>query len=237
MHKFSGLLSYGLARRDHEELIDTPGLDSRELRENLHDMGRINRLLGGVTLSHWALGQFVHSAQPDPSSLSILDVGCGIGDISHSLAHAFGAQVFATDISPQIVRMAAEEYRHGTSVSYAAADGMRLPLPDASVDVAHCSFTLHHFGLETAEQLLHEMARVARRGVIVNDLVRSWPGIAGAWLLGHVISSNRLTRHDGLASARRAYTHTELCELAERAGLRVAAMRVLAGYRAVLVLN
>lgn len=236
----SDALAYGLPRHEQDELIDSPGLDQHELHENLCDMGRVNRFGGGVALSQWALGQFVHFAQKPEARrnlIVVLDVGCGIGDIPRAFA-ANGVRVVATDISPQITHMAANEsVPHSVPVLYAAADGMQLPLADASVDVAHCSFALHHFMPTVAVAFLREMQRVARQGIIVNDLVRSWAGIGGAWLLGHAISRNRLTRHDGLVSARRAYTLGELHKLAAQAGLHVAAQRVIVGYRAALVLK
>ena len=250
MHKLYGLLAAGLRRRDSPELIDLPGVDAAELRGNLLDLSRINALGGGVWLSSWALGEFVQSVQKaigqqpgrlvQPTQLCLLDVGCGLGDIPRALRAiphpSVPLRVIATDVSSKIIRIAqaADPLR---CVTYAAADGLRLPFADGSVDVAHCSFTLHHFAPEQAVVLLAEMRRVSQRGVIVNDIVRSWPGLVGAWLLGRMISRNRLTRHDGLASARRAYTSSELCGLAARAGLTVLAKRELPGYRVVLALE
>ena len=75
------------------------------------------------------------------------------------------------------------------------------------------------------------MRRVARRGVIVNDLVRGWFGYLGAWLLTRVLSDNPLTRHDGPLSVRRAYTPVEMARLAERAGLGPVVFSGLLGYR------
>jgi SAM-dependent methyltransferase len=114
---------------------------------------------------------------------------------------------------------------------------LQLPFADNSVDLAMCSLTLHHFAPEPAVALLRELQRVARHGVIVNDIVRSWPGLLGAWLLGRLVSRNRLTRHDGLVSVRRAYTPAELHVLAQQAGLDVVSIRGLLGYRLVLSLR
>ena len=42
---------------------------------------------------------------------------------------------------------------------------------------------LHHLTVEEAVRLIREMARVARLGVVVNDLERSRLGWIGAWLM------------------------------------------------------
>ena len=55
-----------------------------------------------------------------------------------------------------------------------------------------------------------EMSRVARRGIVVNDLIRGRLAWLGAWLLSHLATGNRYTRHDAPLSVRRAYTAAEL---------------------------
>ncbi len=79
------------------------------------------------------------------------------------------------------------------------ADGRALAWPDDAFDVAHCSLVVHHLDEEAAVGLLREMARVARRGVIVNDLARGRLAWLGAWLLAHLATANRYTRHDARA--------------------------------------
>ena len=49
-------------------------------------------------------------------------------------------------------------------------DGLRLPFADRSFDAAYTVLTLHHFRDDAAVCLLQDMARVARRLVVVNDL-------------------------------------------------------------------
>ena len=75
------------------------------------------------------------------------------------------------------------------------------------------------------------MGRVARRGVVVNDLVGAWIGLAGAWIVGYVATRNPITRHDAPLSARRAYMRAELLQLAACAGLQPVAIDGWLGYR------
>ena len=63
------------------------------------------------------------------------------------------------------------------------------------------------------------MARVARLGVVVNDLDRRRLGWIGAWLMGHLLTRNRYTRTDAPLSVRRAYRPDEMTAMLRSAGL------------------
>ncbi len=100
-------------------------------------------------------------------------------------------------------------------------EATHLPVADASVDVAHASLLLHHLDASAAVACLAEMRRVARYGVVINDLRRG----VGAFLVGApvvlALGRSPMTRHDGLVSFRRAYTVTELDAMLEQVGLEV----------------
>ena len=221
-----------------DELLDGPLDDAQALVANLRDLGRINRLTGGTRLSRRAvavLGRFGPVA-------SLIDVGTGGADVPIGLlaATARGTTVgprtiVATDSRPEILA-AARALRPALDridgLTLAIADGRDLPWPDASFDVAHASLVLHHLEPADAVALLRELRRVARTGVVVNDLVRGRLNWLGAWLLVHAIGTSRFTRHDGPLSVRRAYSHSELVALVAAAGMRpVATIPAFAGHR------
>ena len=62
-------------------------------------------------------------------------------------------------------------------------DGRSLPWPDRSFDVVHASLLVHHLEPPEALAFLREAARVARLGVVVNDLVRARHHRLGARVL------------------------------------------------------
>jgi ubiquinone/menaquinone biosynthesis C-methylase UbiE len=117
-------------------------------------------------------------------------------------------------------------------LSLEASDGRSLPYPDRSFDVTHASLVTHHLEPDDAVALLVEMARVARLGIIVNDLDRGALHLAGAWLIGHALTGNPYTRNDAPLSVRRAYRPSEMRDLLARAGLRpVGRYGALLGHR------
>ncbi|MGH2522842.1 MAG: hypothetical protein ACRDH2_10105, partial [Anaerolineales bacterium] len=67
--------------------------------------------------------------------------------------------------------------------------------------------------------LLHSAFVIARRGVVMSDLIRGWLPYLSFKLIRPIFARNALTRHDGALSIRRAYTPAELRRLAGAAGM------------------
>jgi ubiquinone/menaquinone biosynthesis C-methylase UbiE len=214
------------------ELLDGPLDDRSAVAANLRDLRRVNRLLGGVDLSWRALASLVGSAPAtDPAGdgppIALLDVGTGGADIPVALvgrARRAGRPlaVTAIDSRPEILAEAlatSPGLAQEPGIRLSIGDGRVLSQPDRSFDVVHSSMVIHHLEPDEAVAFLREMTRVAARGVIVNDLVRTRLGWIGAWLIGHLLTRSRYTRNDAPLSVRRAYTVAELDELMAAAGL------------------
>jgi SAM-dependent methyltransferase len=208
-----------------EERLDGPLTDQRTLVGNLRDLARVNRRLGGAGLSVAA----IEALAPGRSAITILDVGTGGADIPLVLidrGRARGRLVTVTGLDSRqevLAAAAIAEPRVPTTVELAlqVGDGRSLAYADGSFDVAHSSMVVHHLDPTSARDLLIEMARVARLGVVLNDLVRGRQFWLGAWLLSHLATRNAFTRHDAPLSVRRAYTVPELTALLAAAGMRV----------------
>ena len=226
-----------LAQRDRsgeQEWMDLPGRDPRELAEMFKDLRRVNRWLGGRWLTVRGLQRLTGDGGPG-ERIAILDVASGSADIPRMMSRWARrgnreAVVVATDINPEVLKLA-KDPGFPDSVQLVAADALRLPFADGAFDVAACSFFLHHLGPDDAVAALREMRRVARGGVLINDLVRGWTSYVGAWALSRAFTRNRISRHDAPLSARRSYTRAELIELAARAGLEPVACYGVFGYR------
>ena len=211
-----------LARRsDEHEMLDEPDVDSAALAANLRDLARLNRLPGGASASIAAIERLIRHS----SEASILDVGTGYGDLPLAFARhgrAVGTrwQVTASDARSDVVGHAARTTRGERDVIVESGEATALPARTASVDVVHSSLLLHHLDPDEAVAALAEMRRVARVGVVVNDLRRG----PLAFVLGApvvlALGRSPMTRHDGILSLRRAYSLRERDDLLADAGLR-----------------
>jgi SAM-dependent methyltransferase len=210
---------------DLAELLDGPLDDAAALGGNLRDLERVNRWLGGTSLSARAIDALAGERE----SLTILDVGTGAADIPAALLARAARRgrrlrIIGVDSRPEILAAAvANRPALGLTagLELQVGDGRTLPYPDRSFDIAHASLLLHHLDPAGAVALLREMSRVARRGIVLNDLVRGRLAWLGAWCLCRIATRNRYTRHDAPLSVRRAYTVAELTALLAAAGLRV----------------
>jgi SAM-dependent methyltransferase len=199
------------------EWLDDDRGTPAEIRASLADLWRINRRLGGVSTSLRLLEHFF--ARTGPHAVRVLDVGAGDGRLAARLGQALAlrgraAEFFALD----------RHWTHLASGNPAAAglqpvvgDALRLPFGPASFDLVMCNLFLHHFSGRRAARLLQSLAAVARQAVLVNDLERHWmPYIFIR--CAYPFARSRITRHDGPASVRQAYTRRELAALARAAG-------------------
>ncbi len=229
-----------LRERDNtiEELLDAPVADQRLLARNLRDIRRINRLLGWTGLALQQVARL--AARYHLQTFSLLDVATGSADIPKAIARWAQRQrlqvnIVATDISEQVLAAARANCADISAIRLEQQNALALSYAEQSFDVVLCSLALHHFAPDEAPVLLRELARVARRAIIVSDLQRSFPAYLGAWLLTHTLMPNRLTRHDAPASVRRAYTAREVRALADQAGLPTSTIRTAFPFRQILL--
>jgi SAM-dependent methyltransferase len=224
-----------LPRSAEPELLDAPAHDLAALADNLADLRALDRYLGGTALTWSALWPMLR-ALPPGTPATLLDVATGGADGPRILAararcHGYDLRPLASDRLADVLRLARAA---GARFPLIRHDALAIPLHDAAVDFVTCSLALHHFDPPAAVALLRELCRVARRGVIVNDLRRSRMAYAGAWLLAHG-PWHAMARHDGPLSVLRAYTPAEARALVAQAGISGARVQALPLFRMLIV--
>ena len=206
-------LSLGM-RADAVELLDGGGLSRREVERNLADLARLNRLPGGVDASVHGVGRLL----PRRGDARILDVGAGRGDMPIAFARR-GWSVTALDTQTEVLLVLRRVTSDEARIQVVDGDARALPFEDAAFDVAHSSLLIHHLDPDAAVAALREMRRVARHGVVINDLRRGLLPLFATAVSVTALARSRVTHDDGLASVRRAYTVGELDALLDQAGL------------------
>jgi 2-polyprenyl-6-hydroxyphenyl methylase/3-demethylubiquinone-9 3-methyltransferase len=100
----------------------------------------------------------------EPAGTTIVDIGCGGGLLAEELAR-LGANVIGVDPAESSLCTARDHARlAGLEIDYRAGVGERLPLEDASVDIACCVDVLEH--VDDLGAVISETARVLKPGGI-----------------------------------------------------------------------
>jgi ubiquinone/menaquinone biosynthesis C-methylase UbiE len=109
-----------------------------------------------------------------PRGESVLDLPCGAGRMTVALAELGFTRITGADVSPAMVALARRRLAaEGLSFPVVEADAERLPFADGEFDDVFCFRLFHHFPTAALrEQVARELARVARRRVIVSYLDR-----------------------------------------------------------------
>jgi len=145
---FSGLPK--LNRKMDYDATDIPGV---------YDRGRDH---GPELQQLWM--NFVASCVGEQRVKTILDLGCGTGRFSESLAAHFDAEVVGIDPSKKMLEQAEKKLRD-RRVRYELGRGEAMPLANDSVDLIFTSMTFHHF--DDPLLVARECRRVLRDDAVV----------------------------------------------------------------------
>lgn len=188
-------------RAEDPELLDE-GVPTEEALRSLGDLRFVNRWLG----NRRQLLRAVRPALSRSDAPSLLDVGCGSGDVPVWIASQVGRPVSVVGVDLKALHLQAAP----PSLRGVVADVHTLPFADARFDVVTASLFLHHFDGPDVARVLRELFRVTRRVLVVNDLRRARVPYVFGRATFPLLFRSRVSVEDGLLSIRRAFTLGEL---------------------------
>jgi ubiquinone/menaquinone biosynthesis C-methylase UbiE len=193
-------------RIDERERMDDPSVDEGRIRQALRELDVINAYLGGRSTTAKGLGMLAGTCRSDP--VTILDVGAGgSSGLATMFKNGRSAKVTSLDVSESVCRYRRE---NNPLERVLCGDVRSFALRESSFDVVHASLFLHHFADGEIPALLAGFLRIARCGVVINDLQRSGLALAGISALTRLFSRSDLVLHDAPLSVRRGFTRAEL---------------------------
>jgi len=204
------------------EWMDSPDLDEREHRRALAGLRRVNRICNPAVPIASSIRKMAQ--RRGMKELSILDVGCGSGDIAiriqRDLNRDFVCHITGWDMSPVAIETANERVDSNSRIRFQRANILE-PNSQAreTYDFVYCSLFMHHFDWDESIGVLSHLKQLSRVSVLVDDLCRSKLGWIAAKLGCWVLSRSPIVHFDGPQSVRAAYTTSEFQQLAVHAGL------------------
>jgi SAM-dependent methyltransferase len=193
------------------ELLDTDSGTPDQIQASLRDLRNINRWFGGISTTRVMIERVVQ--QTGKRDLSLLDVAAGPADTPLGAAAELGQR----DISVAITLLDRSPSHMNGAEPKVVGDALALPFRDASFDLVSCVLFAHHLEPDDLTRFVREALRVCRVAVLINDLRRSRVHL-GLVYAGLPLFRSAMTRHDSIASVKRAYTPDEMQRILARAG-------------------
>lgn len=198
------------SRSTQKEIMDDFSIQDSRLTDALKELTVINTFLGGNAVSRKGIAALIKRI-PEQWPVSLLDVGSGGSDLTHSLPT--GHQTVA--LTSLDINFGACQYSHDTYPGQAVVNGsvLNLPFKERSFDIVHASLFLHHFTDTELKTIIVSLYRVSRYGVVINDLRRSLFAYIGIVVLTQLFSRSTMVKNDGPISVRRGFVRKELKQL------------------------
>lgn len=211
-------------RSEAPEIMDNFSMEGEVLKDALNKIARINQLLGGNKLTLKGVRHLIKTLGA-AREISILDVGCGNGDMLRKLAdyaakNNFNFKLTGIDANPFTVNHAEKLSLEYPNISYVCANIFEEIRQERKYDVILCTLTLHHFKDTEILELIEGFQSKAKMGIVVNDLHRSAIAYYLFKLICFIFGLNAMSREDGLVSILRGFKKKDLIEYSRQLQLK-----------------
>ena len=210
-------------RSNAMELMDDFSMKGELLRDTLDKLGKINKWLGGNHVTLDGLRQLLKN-QPKDKAYTIVDLGCGHGDILRLIAD-FGRKknysfnLIGIDANQDAIDYAVELSENYDELTFKRLDVFSQEFQNLEYDIVLSTLFLHHLNQDEIHALLKTTVSKAKVGLVINDLHRSRMAYGLFRLLGLVISNHMIVQ-DGLTSILRAFKRKELDGVSKQLNLK-----------------
>ena len=205
-------------RSNDSEIMDDFSMKGSLLRDTLDKLGSINKWLGGNSITLNGIKQLLKN-QSKAKTYTIIDLGCGHGDILRLVAdygrkHQFNFNLIGIDANQDAIDYANELSASYPELTFQNLDIFSEAFQNLNFDVALSTLFLHHFKDEEIINLLQNLSLKTTLGIVINDLHRSKIAYSLFKFLGLVISNHMIVQ-DGLTSILRAFKRKDLEKLSK----------------------
>ena len=200
--------------------MDDFALEGEVLRDALDKIASINQLLGGNLLTLHSVQKLVHSI-PMQQEITIVDVGCGNGDMlrvlaDYGLKNNYNFKLIGIDANNFTIDHARNLSSKYLNISFSCEDVFEKPFEDLKYDIVLCTLTLHHFKNKEIIQLMSLFYANSKIGIVINDLHRSAMAYRLFQGLCFVFQLNSMSREDGLTSILRGFKKEDLVKISKK---------------------
>jgi 2-polyprenyl-3-methyl-5-hydroxy-6-metoxy-1,4-benzoquinol methylase len=210
-------------RTDKEELMDDFSIGGDLLRDTLDKLENINRWLGGNKVTVNGLSKILEN-HPKEKELTIVDIGCGHGDILRDVAkfgrkRNYKLKLIGIDANPTAIEYANELSLEYPELSFETQDIFSDEFKNRQFDVVLATLFLHHFKEPELVSFIKNTLKQTKIGIVVNDLHRHKLAYYLFMFLS-VFISNKMIIEDGLTSVLRGFKRKDLEEMSTKLNVK-----------------
>ncbi len=195
------------------ELMDNFKGSISELQVVLNDINRVNRVLGGNSITINAVLRLV-SKYPKKEYV-IVDVGCAEGAMLREMALVFRrkgikAKFVGVDFSKEALILGREASRGFAEIEFLEEDVLKTDLSYLNMDIVVSTLTYHHFTDDYIVKLSNHLVKIVGMGIVVNDLHRSSIAYSLFKLFRLIYIKTKTAKIDGLISISRGFVKSDI---------------------------
>jgi hypothetical protein len=200
-------------RTDAIEIMDDFSINGRILHDTLDTLANINKWLGGNKVTLNGLKKVIKN-HPKNEPLTIIDLGCGGGDILRKVANygkkeGYIFNLVGIDANKDAMVYARQLSKNYPEISFIDCDIFSDEFESLQYDVVLTTLFLHHFKEEEIINILSTTKKKAKFGIVVNDLHRN-PLAYYLFKLICLTIKNKMIIEDGLTSILRGFKRKDL---------------------------
>ncbi|MEO1010047.1 MAG: methyltransferase domain-containing protein [Bacteroidota bacterium] len=200
-------------RSTQSEIMDDFSQDEKTLGAVFQDINRANRILGGNHITLKAIKKLVLVNPRE--SYTILDMGCGDGAMLREVALFFRkkklkAKFTGIDLNENALNIARKLSTQFPEIQYMKKNILATDTRMLHCDILMTTLTLHHFRDREIVPIVGRFRKLARIGVIINDLERSPWAYYLFKAFSFIFIHSQIAKSDGSISILRGFKKKEL---------------------------
>jgi 2-polyprenyl-3-methyl-5-hydroxy-6-metoxy-1,4-benzoquinol methylase len=211
-------------RSSEIEIMDDLQISGEVVGQTLKELNTINKLLGGNFVTLRGIQELISRQDNEVKEIRIADMGCGGGDILKQIAlwakrKGIAVKLTGIDANSSIIKYARSNTSEFDNIDYLQLNVFELESVKNEYDIIISTLFLHHFTESECIRLLNSWLKIAKIGVVINDLHRHPFAYYSIKYLTELFSKSSMVKNDGPLSVKRAFSKNDLHRILSNAGI------------------
>lgn len=226
------------SRSAEKEKLDDLFLHGETLHKALQSLAWINRWFGN---HHAVVKAIISIYKKEKHPLTIVDLGCGGGDLILAVAKALQKNkirfiITGIDGNVNTLEYAKAKCAGFPEISFLQTDILSNEFSIPPCDILISSHFMYHFTADELTRFFRNNVRRVSTAVIFSELNRSRLAMFLFKISSFVLPISKLAKEDGLLAIKRSFTKKEWLAMLQQAGIETYSLRSVPLFRILLTI-